>query len=61
MLKKKRGRPPLDNPANTKLPTVRLEEEQLAQYRTAALKKDETLSAWVRRHLDRASKRELNK
>ena len=59
MQKKKRGRPPVDNPATETLPTVRITVEQLDSYRDSAAAKDEPLSKWVRRNLDKAAKREL--
>lgn len=54
------GRPPVENPATEKLPNIRVTPEQLQSYRDAATSKDETLSDWVRRHLNRAAKRDNN-
>lgn len=60
MQKKKRGRPPIDNPATETLPTVRITADQLKSYRDAASSREESIAAWVRRNLDRATKRDLN-
>ena len=60
--KKRRGRPSLQStPANQTLGRVRVTEDQLATYTEAAEGKDESLSTWVRRNLDKVAKRDLAK
>jgi predicted HicB family RNase H-like nuclease len=61
MTKKRMGRPPVDNPASEVLGTVRLTPEQKAAYVDAAEAEDMKLAAWVKRTLDRAAARVLNK
>jgi len=58
MTKKTRGRPLADNPASETIPRVRVTPEQLQSYKAAALNRAESLSDWVRRHLDKAAKRD---
>jgi len=58
-LKKKRGRPPTDNPATEKLSNVRVTLEQLNKYSAAASKRDEPMAAWVKRNLDKAAELDL--
>jgi uncharacterized protein (DUF4415 family) len=53
--KKPRGRPTVQNGERRWL-TIRISDERLAKYQRAADKAQETLSAWVKRVLDRASK-----
>jgi len=56
--KKKRGRPVgyrSKNPANQTLP-VKVTEDQLETYKSAAERSGKTFSAWVRDVLDKASK-----
>ncbi|MGQ7844875.1 hypothetical protein ACUNV4_10380 [Granulosicoccus sp. 3-233] len=60
MQKKKRGRPPTANPATEKLPNVRVTPDQLQSYVAASKVRGESLSAWVKRNLDRVAKRDLN-
>jgi hypothetical protein len=52
----KRGRPPIENGERLYL-TVRVSEDRKARYEAAAKRAGEALSAWVKRILDRASKR----
>jgi len=59
--KKKRGRPPTDNPATEKLSNVRVTPEQLVTYSEAADTHGETMAAWVKRNLDRIAKWDLSK
>jgi predicted HicB family RNase H-like nuclease len=54
--KKPRGRPPIEQPATEYL-QVRLTPEDKGRYSRAAQKAGDTLSAWVKRVLDRASRR----
>ena len=54
--KRPRGRPPVEA-GETRWLTLRVSEERLARYGNAAAKASETLSAWVKRVLDRAAKR----
>lgn len=54
---KKRGRPPIDNPASNTLGRVRVSDEQLEAYRQAGAVKGKSLSEWVRDTLDAAAKR----
>jgi predicted HicB family RNase H-like nuclease len=53
---KKQGRPPSANPASDYI-HMRVTPEDKERYFRAAAKAGETLSAWVKRVLDRASKR----
>jgi len=55
MDKKPRGRPPVEDGEGLYL-TIRISEERKARYQRAAAKAKETLSAWVKRLLDRASR-----
>ena len=55
MDKRPRGRPHVENGERLYL-TIRVSEERKARYERAATKAKETLSAWVKRVLDRASK-----
>jgi hypothetical protein len=55
MEKRSRGRPTLENGERRWL-TIRVSDERLAKYQRAADKAQETLSAWVKRVLDKASK-----
>jgi len=57
--KKKRGRPPTDNPATEKLSNVRVTPDQLTTYNEAAATHGESMAAWVKRNLDRIAKRDL--
>lgn len=59
MEKKKRGRPPVTNPANERLPSVRVTPEQLQSYSDAAGARKLSLAGWIKHHLDRAAKRDL--
>jgi len=52
--KKSLGRPKSDNPADQRLPHIRVTKEQLDKYRRKAIEKDKTLSAWVKDTLDSA-------
>ena len=54
--KRGRGRPPVENGERVYL-TIRVSDERKAAYERAAAKAKETLSGWVKRVLDRASKR----
>lgn len=54
--KRPRGRPPVDNGESLYL-TIRVSEARKAAYEAAAKRAGEALSAWVKRVLDRASKR----
>jgi len=54
--KKGRGRPPVENGERLYL-TIRISEARKALYEAAAKRAGETLSAWVKRVLDRSSKR----
>ena len=56
MDKKPRGRPPTANGERRWL-TLRVSDERLERYGKAAAKAQESLSAWVKRVLDRASGR----
>ena len=55
-LKRPRGRPQVENGERRWL-TLRVSDDRLAAYERAAVKAKESLSAWVKRVLDRASKR----
>jgi predicted HicB family RNase H-like nuclease len=55
-LKRPRGRPPVDNGESLYL-TIRVSEARKASYEAAAKRAGEALSAWVKRILDRASRR----
>jgi len=55
MEKRPRGRPAVQNGERRWL-TLRVSDERLAKYQRAADKAKETLSAWVKRVLDRAAK-----
>jgi len=50
--KKGRGRPPIEGGERRWL-TLRVSEDRLARYERAASKAKESLSAWVKRVLDR--------
>jgi predicted HicB family RNase H-like nuclease len=54
--KKPRGRPPVENGERRWL-SLRVSDERLERYTQAAERAGETLSAWVKRILDRAAKR----
>jgi predicted HicB family RNase H-like nuclease len=54
--KKKPGRPPVENGERRWL-SLRVSDERLERYTQAAERAGETLSAWVKRILDRAAKR----
>lgn len=58
-VKKKRGRPPIDNPATEKLSNVRVTPEQLEVFKAAAATHDEPLAAWVKRNLLSIAKKDL--
>jgi predicted HicB family RNase H-like nuclease len=53
--KKPRGRPPVENGKRHWL-TIRISEERRERYHRTAAKAGETLTAWVQRVLDRASR-----
>lgn len=53
--KRPRGRPPVAAGERRWL-TLRVSDERLERYGKAAAKAQETLSAWVKRVLDRASR-----
>ena len=53
--KRPRGRPAVSNGERLYL-TIRISEERKARYERAAAKVGETLSAWVKRVLDRNSR-----
>lgn len=53
--KRPRGRPPVENGERRWL-TLRVSDERLERYSRAAAKAKESLSAWVKRVLDRASR-----
>jgi predicted HicB family RNase H-like nuclease len=53
--KRKPGRPPVENGERRWL-TLRVSDERLSKYQRASDKAKESLSAWVKRILDRASK-----
>lgn len=53
--KRPRGRPPEEGGERLFL-TIRISAERKARYERAATKAKETLSAWVKRLLDRASR-----
>lgn len=55
MDKRPRGRPPVENGERLYL-TIRVSEDRKGRYERAAAKAKETLSAWVKRVLDRASR-----
>lgn len=50
------GRPKSTNPANERLPHIRVTKEQLDSYHSAAEKNGKTLSGWVKETLDKAIK-----
>ncbi len=52
---KKRGRPPVENPASKRLPVVQVTQEQLSNYREAAELSKQKFSQWVRKSLDNAA------
>lgn len=54
-MKRPRGRPPVDNGERLYL-TIRVSEDRKSRYERAATKAKETLSAWVKKVLDRASR-----
>lgn len=54
--KKRRGRPAVENGERRWL-TLRVSDERLAKYQSAADRAGETLSAWVKRLLDRGSRK----
>jgi hypothetical protein len=54
--KRGRGRPTVENGERLYL-TIRVSEARKALYEAAASRADATLSAWIKRVLDRASKR----
>lgn len=53
--KRPRGRPTVEDGERLYL-TIRVSEERKARYERAATKAKESLSAWVKRLLDRASR-----
>lgn len=55
MDKHPRGRPTVENGERLYL-TIRVSEDRKSRYERAAAKAKETLSAWVKRVLDRASR-----
>ncbi len=58
--KKLRGRPKgstIDNPADHRLPHIRVTKEQLEAYKAKASNQSKTLSAWVKDTLDKAANR----
>jgi len=55
--KKPFGRPKSENPADHRLPHIRVTKGQLEKYRNKAISKGKTLSAWVKEILDKASKK----
>jgi hypothetical protein len=57
-LKKRMGRPPVDNPRDKRLPVVQITEDQLIIYKAASERTGQTFSAWVRSALDKAAKRQ---
>ena len=54
--KKRAGRPPIDNPASTTLPRVRVTPDKLAAYKKAAEQSNQSFSAWIRNLLDKGLK-----
>lgn len=54
--KRGRGRPPVENGERLFL-TIRISEARKAAYEAAAKRAGEALSAWVKRVLDRSSRR----
>jgi len=52
---KPKGRPKIDNPADQRLPVVRVTKDQLKAYRCASEASGGNFSAWVRRALDKAA------
>ena len=54
--KRPRGRPPVENGERLYL-TIRVSEERKTRYEQAAAKRGESLSAWIKGVLDRASRR----
>ena len=57
--KRPRGRPSLKNPANQRLPMVRITQDQLDSYKSSSTNTNKSLSSWVRDNLDKAAKRDL--
>lgn len=55
-LKRPRGRPPVENGERLYL-TIRVSKDRKTLYERAAAKAKESLSAWMKRVLDRAAKR----
>ena len=55
--KKPFGRPKSDNPADQRLPHIRVTKDQITKYKVQAEQKQLTLSAWVKQTLDKACKR----
>ncbi len=58
--KKLRGRPKgstIDNPADHRLPHIRVTKEQLDSYKSKASDTEKTLSGWVKDTLDKAVNR----
>jgi hypothetical protein len=53
--KRKPGRPTVENGERLYL-TIRISEERKARYERAATRAKETLSAWVKRLLDKGSR-----
>ena len=56
MNKKRMGRPPVENPADQVLGTVRVTAEQRASYLEAAEAEGVKLSAWIKATLDKAAR-----
>jgi len=56
--KRTRGRPKTSTPANSRLPHIRVREDQLEMYKAAAQSCDMRLSAWVKMVLDTAVSKE---
>ena len=54
--KKKRGRPPSDNPATEQLGMIRITPEQRDAYQEAADNEGKPLATWVKKTLDEATK-----
>lgn len=53
--KRPRGRPPVDQPADDRI-DMRVTPQDKERYFRAAQKAGETLSAWIKKVLDRASR-----
>jgi hypothetical protein len=53
--KKRRGRPPIDNPATSRLPVVQVTPDQLVKFRAAAENNEQSFSQWVRDSLEKAA------